>query len=259
MSFLLREKGGVPFYVSTLLPCSHAFSTRAGGVSTLPHLKSMNIGENRGDEPSNPEKNMRLLTNAAGLPERVISAKQIHSANLLYIGDLPTEKPELDGFCTDRDDVTLCVKIADCLPILLCDTKSGNVAALHAGWRGSAAGIARRGVEALCSLGASPENILCAIGPGIGSCCFEVKEDFIEAFTAAAGEKNASPYILRRDGRYFADLKGFNRAALRAAGVPDDNIDVCPLCTCCNPDLFFSHRFTQGKRGTMGAMIARGN
>ncbi|MBQ9467382.1 MAG: peptidoglycan editing factor PgeF [Clostridia bacterium] len=258
MSFILHERAGIRFYTSTVLPCPHAFSTRVGGVSTLPHLSGLNLGRNRGDAPGNPEKNLSLFLDAAGLPPRAVQAKQIHSDILAYANGAsdPDGVRELDGFYTDLAGVTLLVKVADCLPILLCDRESGAVAAVHAGWRGSAKRIAAKGVEALVSLGAKRERIAAAIGPSIGKCCFEVRDDFIAAFLSEAGA-HAGRYIETRGGRTYADLQSFNRDVLTGAGVPEDAIDVSPECTCCRPDLFFSHRYTGGLRGTMGAAIAK--
>ena len=256
MSFLTVEKNGVVFLRSTLLPCPHAFSTRIGGVSTAPHLRSLNVGENRGDDPANVRENLRRLCAAADLPQTVVSAAQVHSAALLYVDAPPAEKPQLDGFYTDRAGLTLCVKIADCLPILIHDRKKGFSAALHAGWRGSASGIARKGVEALVSLGSDPRDLLCALGPCIGVCCFEVRDDFIAEFTALAGGDAARRCISVRSDKYYADLKALNADALALAGVPEAQIDVCPDCTCCRHELYFSHRYTKGLRGTMCALIA---
>ena len=258
MSFVIHENNGVPFLVSDLLPCPHAFSTRAGGVSTLPHLRSLNVGENRGDDPQNPKINVSLLCQAAFLPQNVVSALQIHSADIMYVDRIPPQKPSLDGFYTDKKDITLCVKVADCLPVLLCDPRAGLVAALHAGWRGSASGIVKNGVSLLRERGSDPKDLLCAIGPSIGKCCFEVREDFISEFSSLAGRDAANRFIEERGGSFYADLKEFNRSLLLSCGVLPQHIDVSPDCTCCRPDLFFSHRATRGVRGTMGAFISLG-
>ena len=256
MSFERIEQDGVVFFRSTLLPCPHAFTTRLGGVSAEPHLASLNLGNNRGDDPANVKENFRRIFAAAGLPDRFVSARQIHSKTLLFTRETLDGQPELDSFLTDAPGLTLCVKVADCIPILLCDKGAGVIAALHAGWRGTAAGIAKEGVRKMVEAGAKPDNVVAAIGAGIGKCCFEVKEDFIAEFTAIAGEEMARTYIETREGRFYADLKGANVKVLIDAGVKREHIDVCPLCTCCDPDLFFSHRASGGKRGTMAALIA---
>ena len=134
--FEKKTRNGVPFFTSTILPIPHAFSTRLGGVSSLPHLQSMNLGENRGDEPQNVQKNFDLLCQASGLPRKVVSGLQIHSEKLLYAEDSFEEKPSCDGFYTDRQGLSLCVKVADCLPVLLYEPEANCIAALPAGWRG---------------------------------------------------------------------------------------------------------------------------
>lgn len=257
MSFLKKTVNNVTFFVSDLLPCPHAFSTRLGGISTLPHLFSMNLGENRGDAPENPAKNFKKILLAANLPENCVSALQIHSKKVLYVKAPFEEKPSCDGFFTNRENLTLCVKVADCLPLLLYDPQARVIAALHAGWRGSAQNIAGEGVLKMKSLGAEPENIRVAIGPSIGKCCFAVRQDFIEEFTALAGADLARRFISSKEGEQpHADLKHMNKFLLLEAGIKEEHIDLCPLCTCCNPTLFFSHRASHGQRGTMGALIA---
>ena len=256
MSFRTAVTGGVTYLYSDILGCPHAFTTRYGGVSAKEHLATLNLGENRGDDPENVKENFRRICAAAGLPESVVGAKQIHSTKVLYASAPPEEKPEADGFYTDKEGLTLCVKIADCMPILLYEPEARVIAAVHAGWRGSAANIAAVGVEKLCALGARRENVRAAAGPCIGSCCFEVKDDFVAEFTALLGKKTAGEHLIYRDGRIFADLKGLNRALLLRAGLREEHLDISPLCTCCEPSRFFSHRATGGVRGTMGALIA---
>lgn len=266
--FYETVRNGLPLLRSDLLPegIPHGFATRLGGVSGagMPHLRSLNFGENRGDDPANVRENFRRFTEAAGLPPTVAAAKQIHSTIILRPrkSELPyTELPEGDGFFTDEPGVTLCVKIADCIPILLWsgETEHPAVAALHGGWRGSAAGIAPKGVAQLCTLGADPGKIVALIGAGIGVCCYEVGEDFRAAFTAALGEDTAKKYLQSREGKLFADLKGLNRHLLLESGLREEHIDICPECTCCAPERFFSHRASKGLRGTMAAMISLGN
>ena len=193
---MFHEKtvSGVTFLYSDLLPCPHGFSTKRGGVSSLPHLKSMNLGENRGDTPQNVSENTRLFCLAAGLPQDAVSARQIHSDRIPYRESglkQGQERPECDGFYTDKKGVSLFVKIADCIPILLYAPDVGAVAALHAGWRGTAQNIAGKGVKRLEDLGADPKRMLAAIGAGIGQCCYQVDDPFIDAFLGALGQEYA--------------------------------------------------------------------
>lgn len=257
MAFVEKRVNGVRYLQSTLLDCPHGFSTRAGGVSTLPHLKSMNLGDNRGDDPKNVSENYRLFALATGLPQKRVSGNQIHSQTVLYAENTFTEQPRCDGFYTDREDLTLYVKIADCIPILLYAPDVPAVCALHAGWRGTAAGIASEGVKRLEGLGSAPKNIRAAIGAGIGPCCYEVDEPFVSAFLSSLGQ-DFSKFLVKRADKTFADLKGTNRELLLRAGLLEEHIDLCPRCTKCENDLFFSHRASGDLRGTMAAGIALG-
>lgn len=253
----IREvKNGVVYYRSTLLQNPHAFSTRHGGVSAAPHLCSLNLGQGRGDDPETLKENYRLFLLATGLPPQVVSASQIHSDKVLYVTEPPAENPQADGFVTDVRDLTLCVKVADCLPILLEDAQAGVVAAVHAGWRGSAKCIVLRAVDEMERRGACRERICAVIGPHIGACCFEVKEDFVAEYRGYLGAWG-DRFLQRRQGKIYCDLSALDMALLCEAGVPKENREDLSLCTCCDPETFFSHRASGGMRGTMAAMIAR--
>ena len=196
----------------------HGFSTREGGVSTEAHLASMNTGFFRGDSDENVRENIRLLCSYAGTPENTVCTPQIHSAEVRYVTpenggegifcDVPYP---CDGFVTDKAGVSLLVRVADCTPILLCGVKDdGNtvVGAVHAGWRGAAAGIAAVAVEKMKQLGA--KNICAAVGACIHSCCYEVGEDMRDAVAAMRGAEFAARHIKERDGRLYADIAGIN-------------------------------------------------
>ena len=258
--FLLCEREGVPFYRAPNLGVSHGFSTRFGGVSQEPHLAGLNLAYGRGDDASVVEENQRRFFHAVfGCDDLSCSARreQIHSADVLYVnrGGI---YPQGDGFYTDTPGVILTVKVADCVPILLADPKKKLVAALHAGWRGTVLGIARKGVEALCAMGAEPADIQVAVGTSIRPCCYEVREDFYDAVTASCGAAFAERFVTLRDREaktFSADVVGMNLAILKETGIKEANISVSPLCTACHGDLFFSHRASGGKRGTMMAAI----
>lgn len=253
----------VPVLKSRLLSVPHGFSLRAGGDSTLPHLAALNLSYDVGEASSVVDRNRTLFFSAAlgreTRPELVISAKQIHSATVRHVteADLRRTDFELDGFVTDRPGVALMVKTADCCPLLFCDEKHGVIGAAHAGWRGSVAGIAAETVKAMCRRGARPEDICCAIGPSIHACCYEVGEDFVETVRSLLPAAWANACLFRdQNGRYHADLIEINRAFLAESGVLPAHLDICGECTCCRPDLFFSHRASRGKRGLMGAVIS---
>lgn len=254
---IIKEvKNGVTFYRSSQLTSPHAFSTRLGGVSQAPHLRSMNLGQGRGDDEENLRENYRRFLAAANLSRDVVSARQIHSDLVLNAEKVPEVSPECDGFVTNRPDLTLCVKTADCLPILMEDPEAGVVAAVHAGWRGSAKGIVCRALDQMERLGAKRERICAVIGPRIGVCCFEVKEDFVEEYRSLLGTFGEKFLVFEKE-RIFCDLPALNRALLIENGILEEHFEDSGLCTCCAPDLFFSHRASKGLRGTMAAMIAK--
>ena len=265
----LKEKNGVCFYQSELLPCPHGFSTRVGGVSEEAHTKSMNLAFFRGDDEQTVFENLRRFTGAVGVShDSVISLPQIHGSDILIVthkergeGYYRRSDRTADGYCTFERGVTLGIKTADCVPILLCAVDGFEapiaVSALHAGWRGTVGMIARNGVEALIAKGIAPREIRAAIGPAIGGCCYEVDGDFYRIFLSTFGEGIvAETFRPRGKDHYTADLKEINRRILIKAGIPEENIDVSEECTACNPSLFFSHRYSGGVRGTMLSVIA---
>ena len=258
--FLLCEREGVSYYRAPNLLVPHGFSTRLGGISAKPYLKSLNLAYGRGDDASVVEENQRRFFHAVFDCDDLSCAarrEQIHSADIEYVSRGGIYPPG-DGFYTDTPGVILTVKIADCVPILLFDPKKKLVAALHAGWRGTVSGIARKGVEALCAMGADPADIQVAVGTSIRPCCYEVREDFYTAVKDSCGEAFAARFVTLRDkeaNTFSADVVGMNLAILKEAGVKKENISVSPLCTACHGDLFFSHRASGGQRGTMMAAI----
>lgn len=241
---------------------SHGFSTRLGGKSVLSHTASMNTGFFRGDDDALVNENIGILCELSGVSRNVVCTPQIHSDIVRYVteenigeGSVRGVPFACDGFVTDRPEVSLLVRVADCTPILMCGKKADGspaIAAVHAGWKGTVADISVRAIEKMRELGA--EDIRAAIGACIHRCCFQVGEDFIEAVKAAKGENFAKSHIESRDGSYYADLPAMNEDILRSTGI--DIIDVIPECTRCKPYLYHSHRATAGQRGTMGAVIS---
>lgn len=244
----------------------HVFSTRKGGVSTLPHTSSMNAAFGKGDDDDVVRENIKLLCEAAGISYGgIVGSAQHHTTFVRCVtadnageGIYKDNPSTSDGFATDCPGVSLIVRTADCAPILAVGQKTDGspvVGAAHSGWKGTVGGIGANLVAALVSLGADPASIRTAIGPCIGACHFEVKEDFIDAVTSVRGEDFASRHIKKRGKSYFADLAAMNVEMLEGAGIPRERIDVCGLCTVCDPVTFHSHRATNGVRGTMGNVI----
>ena len=248
----------------------HAFSTRLGGVSSHPHTSSMNIAPGHGDSDGVVRENADILVRTAsggvfGVESALVTS-QIHSAVVRVVGEenrgegfLLPQGESCDGFVTDRQGVVPIVRTADCVPVLLVGRKSDLspvVAAVHAGWRGTVAGIAAVAVEKMLSIGASLDSVKAAIGPHIGFCCFEVGDDLYEAVTGLRGEDFAARHIKYVGERLHADLSEMNREILITPGVRPENIAISPECTFCNNSKYHYHRKTARKRGAMGSLIA---
>ncbi len=239
---------------------AHAFTTRLGGVSDG-YLASLNLGAHRGDTIENVAENYHILGDTLGFfRNKLVLANQIHTDIVRIVtekdckGSLShRDYPECDALITNTPGLALTVFTADCTPILFWDSVTGAVGAAHAGWRGTALGIAGKTVDAMVStFGCQAENIHAAIGPNIGPCCFETDSDVPEAMVQALGTE-ALPYIRQTGEKYHLDLKAINALWLRRRGVT--NIEISTDCTACAPHRFWSHRVTGGLRGSQGAII----
>lgn len=162
-----------------------------------------------------------------------------------------SEPPDADASVTDRPGSLLAIETADCLPILIVDPKNLRVAAAHAGWRGTAAGIAQAAVCSLVAAGSDPEQLVAALGPAIGSCCYEVGSDVEEAF----GEAGARFFTPALTGKRHLDVAAANRAQLEEMGLRTTAIDQVDLCTRCREDLFFSYRRDGANAGRMISVV----
>ena len=269
MSFYDRQVGGLSLHTSGLLERAgviHGFTTRQGGVSSGIYA-SLNLGTGRGDDRAKVRENYRRVCAALGVePEKLVFSCQVHGNKVRSVALADEGKGldrevdyDADGLITDVPGLTLTVFGADCLTILFYDPVRRVIAAVHAGWRGTALGIVERAVEDMVqSYGCQPENILAAIGPGISKCCFETGEEVPQAMISALGE-SARPYIKDLEGgKYKVDLKGLNGLRLKRSGVLATNIDISLDCTLCSPDKYWSHRYTRGERGSQAALISLG-
>jgi hypothetical protein len=179
------------------------------------------------------------------------SLNQIHSAVCLYAGDRQGRLGEGDALTTDIPGTPIAVRTADCVPVLLVDTRHRAVAAVHAGWRGTVQGIAALAVEAMTSrFGSSPRDLAAAIGPGIDGCCFEVGDEVAVQFRDIFPERDDL------QGQTRLDLPEANRRQLIAAGLLPENVSIAGLCTCCSGDEFYSWRRELVRSGRMIAAIA---
>ena len=256
---------GVPFCLCThpaWAGAAHGFSTRLGGISPPP-FHSLNLGANRGDAPERVEENFRRFTDAIGVDlDGLVLSNQVHGSTVRTITSadrgLGLRRPpwEADALVTDIPGLCLTIFTADCLPILLYDPVRRVIAAVHAGWRGTAMGIAGEAVKAMVErYGCRPGDILAAIGPGISLCCFETDEDVPNAMTEAMGASALRHIQVRDNGKFHVDLKGMNALRLEKCGLSPEHITVSDACTMCQHERFWSHRYTRGQRGSQAAMI----
>ncbi|MDD3347423.1 peptidoglycan editing factor PgeF [Oscillibacter sp.] len=242
---------------------AHGFSTRLGGVSAPP-FDTLNLGVGRGDESAAVEENFRRFCATLGTdPAQVVLSRQVHEATVRVCHTEDAGKGlwsprdyTADALITRERGLSLVVFSADCGILLLHDPVQHAVGAIHAGWRGCAAGIVEKTVQAMQDAFSShPRDLVAAIGPCIGSCCFETDGDVPDAMVQALGAE-AAPYLVERGAKYHVDLAGLNRLWLLRAGLSPERIDTCGLCTACRPDLFWSHRKMGERRGAQIAMIA---
>ena len=244
------------FLPSTLpgRPAGQGFSTRQGGVSEGRYA-ALNLGRNWGDDLARVDENLALLAGAAGFDAaRLATCKQVHKADCVVADGqdgAALRAISADALVATEPGRTVGVYTADCMPILLSDG-AGRVAAAHAGWRGTVAGIAAATFVALQQAGAEAGSIHVVLGPSIGPCCFEVGEE-----VAAEFERVAPRAVLREAGRKpHIDLGIANSDLLAAAGAR--HTTVVPLCTMCRADLFYSFRRDGAGIGQMLSFITAG-
>lgn len=238
------ERNGVRWLEAELPGARAAFSTRVGGVSEGPY-ESLNVAILTEDRRDDVRTNRHRLATALELePGNVLIGRQVHGTELARHASAPDppayaepgpELAEADAQATAGPGLAPLVMVADCLPVALSGPK--GVAMAHCGWRGLAGGIVERSAH---EVGAEAA----AVGPGIGPCCYEVGEEVLEPF-AALGEGVASGRML--------DLREVARRLLEHAGV--ERIEVCELCTSCEPELFFSHRRDDGRTGRQAGVV----
>ena len=232
----------------------HAFCTRVGGASQ-DEYKSLNMSFREGDEEFRVLANWDKLATAFEIPmENFLVLNQVHGDDIFVIkphGDYFTSRESLnyDAIVTNRPNLAICIKTADCVPVFVADPVGKVIAAVHAGWRGSARSITAKVVRSMKSqFGSDPRDLLAAIGPSIGPCCYEVDAATAGAFRQHTGAAQFLQPGIRKD-RWMLDLAAVNYAQLREAGLPADAIERSGSCTMCRQDAFFSHRGSGGITG----------
>jgi polyphenol oxidase len=217
----------------------HAFLGRTGGVSGGLY-QSLNVGLGSNDDPAAVKENRARAVAAAMPGAALITAFQIHSADVISVtGPETEERPRGDALVTDRPGLLLGILTADCVPVLFADAAAGVVGAAHAGWKGALAGITDATIAAMEALGAQRDRIVAAIGPCIGRASYEVRDDFVLRFSDADRD-NERFFTSGRAGHQFFDIEAYTVHRLARAGIAW--IDAKGLDTVTNADRFFSYR-----------------
>ncbi|MCX5826760.1 MAG: peptidoglycan editing factor PgeF [Deltaproteobacteria bacterium] len=245
---------------------THAFCTRRGGVSEGA-FASLNMSLKEGDNDENIRKNWDMVAATFGISRRnFFQVHQVHGDRILTIDDAESQTFDhqplnYDAIITNRPGLALCMKTADCVPVLMVDTEKRIVAAVHAGWRGSALNISGKVLRSLSErYGTRPQDVQAAIGPAIGACCYEVDAKVYQAMEShPARDKIFTPLseagpgigMGREMGKWKLNLALANRHQLQELGVPGENIHNADLCTSCANKWFYSHRKEGGITGRL--------
>lgn len=262
----------------------HFFSTRTGGVSTG-HTASLNFSYSQGDKDENVDENFkRAAAHFGKTAEDLVCSQQTHTTNVRKVTAADKGKgvvrrqdyQDVDGLITKESGIILATFFADCVPLFMVDPVSHSIGLSHSGWRGTVGKMGKVTLDCMArEFGTKAEDVHAAIAPSICQSCYEVSGDVALAFAEAfpRNDEMAREYLRRyrkeislkdlenclfyqkENGKYQLNLWYANFRVFRDAGVPDENIEVTDVCTCCNPKLLFSHRASMGKRGNLGAFL----
>lgn len=244
----------------------HCFSSRLGGVSKG-HLSTMNLSYTRGDEKECVDENYRRIAKVLGCKiEDIVCSDQTHTTNVKKVTAddkgkgivKPRDYKDIDGLITNEPGIALATFYADCVPLYIVDPVHHAIGLSHSGWRGT---VKRMGAVTLKKMkeeyGTKPEDVYAAIGPSICQDCYEVSKDVADEFREAFLAQRDEDKLLyqKSEEKFQLNLWYANYCVFREAGVPEKNIEVTDVCTCCNPDILFSHRASKGMRGNLGAFL----
>lgn len=267
-AFYLETESSVPLLKFHILDqtgiVEHGFTTRQGGVSKG-IFSAMNMSYHRGDEKPAVDENYRRAADSlhASAGDFVMTA-QTHTVNIHIVTDADRGKGvikepdyhDIDGLITNEPGIVLGALFADCVPLFFVDPVHRAIGLSHSGWRGTAARMGRRTLEAMAdAYGSMPEDMICAIGPSICQSCYEISEDVAFRFQQEFPDAGRELLYAADAGKYQLNLWKANELVLKEAGVPAQNLAVTNICTCCNADILFSHRASHGKRGNLGAFL----
>ena len=259
--FYWRERDGVKVLVCRPLEEAgfvNGFSTRPGGVSDFP-VHSLNLAGFDEDSAENIHENRRRFLNVFDGEFRLATAWQVHGDQVKTVrndDDVADSDTKFDGLVSNLHGVLAGVKTADCVPVLIGDTKTKAFAAVHAGWRGTVQSIVVRAIETTQKeFGSEPKDMIAAIGPCASGVNYEIGQEVIDAFEKAFSTcgKYFTP---TRENHALIDLPLANKDQLISCGVPLDSIYIAPFCTIARTDLFFSYRVEKGRYGKTGRLLS---
>ncbi|MBQ3164004.1 MAG: peptidoglycan editing factor PgeF [Lachnospiraceae bacterium] len=245
----------------------HCFSSRLGGVSKA-HLGTMNLSYTRGDEKEWVDENYHRIAQVLGCEvENIVCSDQTHTTNVRKVtmkdkgkGVIrPRDYSDVDGLITNEPGIVLATFYADCVPLYIVDPVHKAIGLSHSGWRGT---VNKMGAVTLEEMGkeygTKPDDVHVVIGPSICQDCYEVSQDVAQAFEETfPNQKNDKQLLYQKNEEKFQlNLWYANYCVFREAGVLEEHIEVTDICTCCNPDILFSHRASNGMRGNLGAFLA---
>jgi YfiH family protein len=259
--FYWREKQGVRVLVNRVLEEKgfvNGFSTRTGGVSAFPE-NSLNLAGYDEDSAENIAENRRRFLSVFDGDYALASCWQIHSAEVRHVKDFEDAKDgdyKMDALVSNAEGVLLGVKTADCVPVLLGDTRTGAFSAVHAGWRGTVQSIVIKAIEKMNKIyGTRPEDLIAAIGPAATCKNYEIGQDVIDVFGENFPDLEHI-FTPTRENHALIDLHAANKEQLLRAGVAPENIFIAQLCTMERTDLFFSYRKEKKLYGKTGRLMS---
>ena len=251
------QQNGIRYFQFKSLKAHHAIFTRQGGVSPHP-WSSLNMGGNVGDERDRVRSNRLLSFEMMGChPESIHDSWLVHGTDVIYVTsphsmDAPAIKADI--LLTDQPDITLFMRFADCVPILVYDPRREVIGIAHAGWLGTVRDVAGETIRSMHKgYGVNPSDVVACIGPSIGPDHYQVKEDVIEQAMKVFGSDVDQVLHQVGDNTYF-NLWSANRILLQRAGV--SQIEISEICTACHLDDWYSHRGEKGKTGRFGALVS---
>ena len=278
---VIRNESTVPFIAFKALESTqlvkHGFSTRLGGVSEG-FLSTLNLGFGRGESDENVMENLKRIGKSIGFDyRRLVTTNQTHTTNIRVVTEedagkgivIPRDYSDIDGLITNVVNLPLITYYADCVPLYFLDPVNKAIGLSHSGWRGTVGKIGAKTARLMGeNYGTKPSDIICCIGPSICMDCYEVSSDVADEFMSAFGiEPSGIPFYVpgqkmpdsilyrKESGKYQLDLWEACRKGLLEAGVMAENIHVTDLCTSCNKEVLYSHRASNGKRGSLAAFL----